>query len=478
MEPMVECVARPAAWRYTTRSEWSTDGESTWMRLAKFSLCNRLSVRELMALFAIDPEHAGDLGLLQANVWDLTSLVSVLGIAASTLHRGFLGGSRTVSPQCSAELRYCDWCLEVGFHAAWFQWRVIERCPLHNAALCTGCTRCGAPIPYALGADLASSPLACAACGAQWVERLLKPAGTCTPLSGSAARLMARWERCVGSALARERETPMPRLNGRFTVPPPPAATPWVHVLTLMNRHYDAPPPSCSSELLARGRGLTPHSTLAVPCGNNRAPATKRDLRWPHFDGLFRACEVQVLQMRRALLGARLDRAPRLRKRLLANSLAAPEHWLDQRTAAALGWAIAWTTATGTLAAARDELTCPPALGLAAWLARIPLRPANMSRAPWHALVLEWLREDMALSAWLWTRVAAFMRAKGYYVLRASISHPEELARLRQVIRPSGGIFTSIPGKSLSAMDLSTPGSYDALLVATLPTQPGQLYFV
>jgi len=128
MEPMVECVARPAAWRYTTRSEWSTDGESTWMRLAKFSLCNRLSVRQLMALFALEPGHAGGLGLLQADAWDLTSLGSVLGLAASKLHRGFLGGPRTVSSQCSAQLRYCDSCLAVGFHAAWFQWRVIERC--------------------------------------------------------------------------------------------------------------------------------------------------------------------------------------------------------------------------------------------------------------------------------------------------------------------------------------------------------------
>ena len=72
-----------------------------------------------------------------------------------------------------------------------------------------------------------------------------------------------------------------------------------------------------------------------------------------------------------------------------------------------------------------------PALGLAAWLARIPLRPADVTRARWHALVLEWLRDDMALSSWLWSQLAAFMRAKGYYVLRASISHPEELAELR-----------------------------------------------
>jgi len=93
---MIECAAPPATSRYTTRSEWSTDGESTWMRLAKFALCNRLPVRELMALFALDPGHAGGLGLLQA----------VLGITASTVQRGFLGGSRTVSSQCSAHLRY------------------------------------------------------------------------------------------------------------------------------------------------------------------------------------------------------------------------------------------------------------------------------------------------------------------------------------------------------------------------------------
>jgi len=103
---MIECAAPPATSRYTTRSEWSTDGESTWMRLAKFALCNRLPVRELMALFALDPGHAGGLGLLQADAWDLPSLRSVLGITASTVQRGFLGGSRTVSSQCSAHLRY------------------------------------------------------------------------------------------------------------------------------------------------------------------------------------------------------------------------------------------------------------------------------------------------------------------------------------------------------------------------------------
>ena len=29
-------------WRYTARPEWSSAGESMWIRLSKFSYCNRL----------------------------------------------------------------------------------------------------------------------------------------------------------------------------------------------------------------------------------------------------------------------------------------------------------------------------------------------------------------------------------------------------------------------------------------------------
>ena len=43
-------------WRYTARPEWSSAGESLWMRLSKFSHCNRMSVAELARLLA----HQGD----------------------------------------------------------------------------------------------------------------------------------------------------------------------------------------------------------------------------------------------------------------------------------------------------------------------------------------------------------------------------------------------------------------------------------
>jgi hypothetical protein len=116
---------------------------------------------------------------------------------------------------------------------------------------------------------------------------------------------------------------------------------------------------------------------------------------------------------------------------VLANSLVAPAHWIDVRTAAALGWSIAWTTASATLATDRCNLGALPSLGLAAWLADIPLRPARMTLAQWQAQVLRWLDDDLALSAWLWSRLAQFMYDRGHFVLRSLVAHPVELAALR-----------------------------------------------
>jgi|SRR5450755_413426 len=108
---------------------------------------------------------------------------------------------------------------------------------------------------------------------------------------------------------------------------------------------------------------------------------------------------------------------------------------------------------------------------------RLQVRRAAV-RSRWRRRMLDWRREDITLSASLRSRLAGFMCAKGYYLLKAPTSHPEELSGLRQTIPSPGGIFTSNPAKSLSAMDLSTTKRHHMVLVATLPTQPGQLHFV
>jgi hypothetical protein len=236
-------------WRYTARPEWSGAAESMWMRLAKFSLCNRLSVKALAALFAVEGASAMRVDLRCADRWNLQALATVLEMADDDVHAGFcVGPSRPAPGDASAQLRCCPACLEAGFHAAWFQWQLVERCPLHRLPLRTGCMRCTAPILYTLGHDLAAYPLSCASCGGAWVPSLSRLAGRCAPLGRRDSRLMRRWAVYIEHAVGDESHRP--RTRPGTPVVPSPSARP--HPLTMINRLFDAPPPQMADVLLRR----------------------------------------------------------------------------------------------------------------------------------------------------------------------------------------------------------------------------------
>ena len=59
---------------------------------------------------------------------------------------------------------------------------------------------------------------------------------------------------------------------------------------------------------------------------------------------------------------------------------------------------------------------------------------------------MAWLNEDLCVSAWMWQRVAAFMRSKGYYVLYGATINPSKLALRRGTAGSVGCMFTSIEG--------------------------------
>ena len=69
-----------------------------------------------------------------------------------------------------------------------------------------------------------------------------------------------------------------------------------------------------------------------------------------------------------------------------------------------------------------------PAFGLAAWLARIPLRPLSTHPQTWSERVARWLLDDLCLSAKLWGRMAAFMSTSRYYLLYGEAVSPMALA--------------------------------------------------
>lgn len=171
-------------WRYTARPKWSSTGESLWMRLSKFSHCNRMSVAELAILFARqdDRQVLTGIDLRCMSAWATESIALRLEISADDVRASFCCAEpHVLTMRACSELRYCVRCLQGGFHTAWFQLHVVERCPLHDAPLRTGCFRCAAAILYVLGAQLALSPLRCTACHCDWVPTLVRPRGRCAP---------------------------------------------------------------------------------------------------------------------------------------------------------------------------------------------------------------------------------------------------------------------------------------------------------
>jgi hypothetical protein len=120
--------------RFTSRPEWSSAGESMWMRLSKFSLCNQLTLHELSCLVLLPSNEISTHGadLRRADRFDQERLSDLLEVSPAAVAAGFCRSKPTPGwVAASTELRYCRECLQQGFHAAWFQWSFIKLIKLH-----------------------------------------------------------------------------------------------------------------------------------------------------------------------------------------------------------------------------------------------------------------------------------------------------------------------------------------------------------
>lgn len=415
------------AWRYTARPGWSSPGESMWMRLSKFSLCNRLSSAELTELFVLRDANGLYMmpDLRRKERWNEAALATILELPPGVFAMSFcVTAPRQVLGRVSTELRYCKQCLEMGFHAAWFQWLSAERCPLHRVFLSSGCSDCSAPIPYAVGACLAVSPLRCLTCTRDWVPSLSRPGGSCDPIDGAAARLMQNWGEYVNDAGSRESYVRRDHQTGQYLVDRSLAsdsAATRPHFVTMVNRLFEMPPPSLRQVSGAyRADRESSVSPPIIDARLSRAGAHKAGFEvrlWPHFTGDFVVFERLVHDMRRQVFGSqRFGLEGAQAARLLLGGMVAESTALAVDEAAAIGWSVSWLGQSRTFAPFSELLL--PATGLAAWLARLPIRSAAMSASDWRVQVQRWLTHDLTLSATLWLEVARFMSGCGTYLLR------------------------------------------------------------
>ena len=410
------------------------------MRLAKFSLCNRMGVAELSDLLSLHHTGGGGAGtgtasdLRHIGCWDQNTLADVLEISIPDVREGFCSVMSSHSlARCSTELRYCEQCLTMGFHAAWFQWTHIKRCPLHSLPIRCGCLNCSSPIPYELGASLALSPLCCTVCERDWVPFLTCARGQCFPLDSLAGQLMQRWSEYVRQIVTITRPLGRDRSTGQFVASSQPeqtTATERPHVLTMMNRLFDSPPPmpALGTTQCVVVKGQQPPAWPTT----NRATSACQCIRfdrdqWPHFASDFIRYEHMVLAAHDRLFKTHGRDFPRARQhRLLLDGLLAPTNSIPRDTAAAVGWAVSWLGPSQALAPPTGFTA--PALGLTSWLTYLPLRKRHISVSAWHEQVAQWLAEDLVSSVCMWAEVTEFMSTRGHYLLYGEAVHPVSLA--------------------------------------------------
>jgi len=405
------------------------------MRLSKFSLCNRLSVAELGELLCKNGREVpgASVDMCHRGPWNMQALASNLEISDEQVQAGFCSYTPPkFRSLADTRLRYCEPCLAEGFHAAWFQWSHIERCPLHDMKLRTGCPRCRASIPFTLGRGLASNPLQCSACRSFWTPSLFGPAGRCTPITPRAGALLKRWSDYVGDIVAFDCQLQRGHREGSAALDvqsTSQALQERPHVLTMSNRFFDSPPPRISQlapRFEGRPRPARPHPS-ALATVTDREQTDWRRIRWPHFGNDFTKHERLVrTEQIRAFGQRRQEVCLGRRRQILLDGLVTPTDSVHRHAAAALGWSVSWFGASQTLAA--PDRFSAPAFGLTAWLSRLPVRPNALPAWAWHERVSHWLAEDLALSAKLWSHVAAFMSTGQFYLLYGELVSPMALA--------------------------------------------------
>lgn len=292
--------------------------------------------------------------------------------------------------------------------------------------------QCAAPIPYVLGVDLALSPLRCSSCRCAWVLSLHHPAGRCVPLARRERERFRRWSEYVNDVVTVDPHRRRDRHTGQYLVDKLKAGgvdSTRPHLLTMMNRLFDTPPPllgQLTKQFAAQRQ--PPSSTLATAsAGSADIPVGYDRQQWPHFAEDFARCERLVRVAPNHLFARALPEFDNdYWRQLLLDGLVTPTSAMRRDTAAALGGTVSLLGASQLLTSVTEASA--PALRLIGWLARLPIRPTSTPRGDWHGQVLAWLRDDPVLSAWIWSRIATFMSSKRFYLLYGEAVSPVALA--------------------------------------------------
>ena len=407
------------------------------MMLSKFAHYNQLSFTRLLAAVA-GRVDAASLDLRRADSVKATDIAASLELSPEQVAQAFCTpSSDRLLAVMATSLRYCPKCLERGFHSPLFQCQLISQCPLHRAALRSGCPDCRARTSYRLEASLAADPLRCQRCRRPWVAALFAPSGRCQPLSKDEARLLHRWRGYVEAQVAldsgaRERSR---NAEGWFSFLELSSDVRQLHrsfafIDVLLERFHEPPPLEHTTRSPRRAQ-----QSSSEP----RAPLVSSSPRWtpehwPHFAEPFLTYEARLIQRIEMLGSGPASATTCSQPRGCAVSTAAAN-------IAYRAWRATWLGASSSFL--RPHFPAHPAFGLTVWLALLPPRPREMTNPRWQRLTLQWLDEDLAASLLAWRRVARFMQRRGEFYFHPSLVRPAVYSLHRRTLLLSSGCEAS-----------------------------------
>jgi hypothetical protein len=157
---------------YNWPQAWTSEWQSSYARLSRFAQANAFGCPELRRLFEVRSEPGrrygsgvqGDLRLAEGFVVD--RIAQCTRSPPDAVLAGFLVPTlRCDLARSAAGLRYCRECLDDGFHAAVYQLRDVEACPVHQCGMYEFCPHCRGLLPYVLGPALFAEAFCCGHCG-------------------------------------------------------------------------------------------------------------------------------------------------------------------------------------------------------------------------------------------------------------------------------------------------------------------------
>lgn len=217
---MAEVIARARQRLFSpeVRFNWRPHGvtryESAWSMLHKFSYLNKLSRFDMCTMFGgreywpslSRPTVHVDFHLRAFDRSSLARLQYLLKIDQTTAYLSLIEPYRFAQVTAASNLRFCEACIENGFHSPLFQIDAVVRCPIHLEVLRTQCRCCKQPIPYQINERLLVYPYACPSCHSPLWSGMLLPEWTpgITPKDAKALAQYLRWSETIIKAVRGE----------------------------------------------------------------------------------------------------------------------------------------------------------------------------------------------------------------------------------------------------------------------------------